>query len=104
MLTSDNNDNKNPSKEFNQTRPRSLRSSGTELDAVCPEILNASAGTMGYDRAMKTLGGKASDIPQAEGGLGVERNLRGMSVKGEQEKARKSGKFYQPARFTTVNH
>jgi hypothetical protein len=48
--------------------------------------------------------GSRDAIPQAEGGLGLERNLRGMSVKGEQEKARKIGKFHQPTKFTEIKH
>jgi hypothetical protein len=48
---------RDPSKEYNQLRPRSLASSGSELDAVCPEIEQASAG-LGLDEAIKQIDGR----------------------------------------------
>jgi hypothetical protein len=57
MLSSDNNQNKNPEKEYNQTRPRSLASSGSELDAVCPEIEQSAVPGL--------VDGYKGDIPEA---------------------------------------
>ena len=45
---------RDPSKEFNQLRPRSLRSSGAELDAFCPEIEQAEGGK-GLDQAIRKI-------------------------------------------------
>jgi hypothetical protein len=45
-----------PEQPFNQLRPRSLRSSGTELDEICPEIEQASAG-LGLDEAIRLIDG-----------------------------------------------
>jgi hypothetical protein len=44
-----------PSKPWNQLRPRSLRSSGSELDEGC-ELTNAEAGA-GFDAAVKRIDG-----------------------------------------------
>ena len=44
---------RDPRLEHNQVRPRSLRSSGTELDAGC-EVTQASGG-LGLDRAIREL-------------------------------------------------
>ena len=48
---------RDPSKEFNQTRPRSTRSSGAELDEGCGDIEQAEAG-LGMDSITKLIGGK----------------------------------------------
>jgi hypothetical protein len=43
MLSSDNNQNKNPSKPYNQTIPKSQQDGGRNLDDGCPEIEQAEA-------------------------------------------------------------
>jgi hypothetical protein len=83
-----------PNKPFNMPMPKSQLNGGSDLDEGCGDIEQA---------AMPAMDG-VSTIPQAEGGLGLERNLRGMSVTGEQEKARRTGKFYEPSKYTTVKH
>jgi hypothetical protein len=38
------NSNRDPKEEFNQLRPRSLRSNGVELDEACGEIQDSGMG------------------------------------------------------------
>jgi hypothetical protein len=45
---------RDPTKEWNQKRPASLRSSGTELDEGCGDIPQAEAG-QGLDRAIHII-------------------------------------------------
>jgi hypothetical protein len=45
---------RDPSKEYNQKRPASLRSSGTELDEVCGDIEQFEGGK-GLDHAIRTI-------------------------------------------------
>jgi hypothetical protein len=46
-----------PDRPHNQLFPRSLASGGTELDEICPEIENATAGS-GLDEAVKLIDGR----------------------------------------------
>lgn len=46
--------NRDYSQPFNQLRPRSTASSGTELDEFCPTIEQASGG-LGLDKAVKMI-------------------------------------------------
>ena len=45
---------RDPSKEWNQLRPTSLRSSGTELDPCCGDITQSPAG-LGLDKALRAI-------------------------------------------------
>ena len=47
---------RDPSKSYNQTRPLSTRSSGTELDPECGPVGQAEAG-LGLDEAIKLVDG-----------------------------------------------
>jgi hypothetical protein len=47
---------RDPSKSYNQTRPVSLRSSGSELDPECGSVELATAG-LGLDEAVKLVDG-----------------------------------------------
>jgi hypothetical protein len=49
----ENQTNKSPDKPYNQTRPLSARTSGSELDEGC-EISQAEAGK-GFDHALKLI-------------------------------------------------
>ena len=80
-------------KGFNQVIPRSMQNSGQDLDEGFGDISTAADLT--------SVAGGSMD--QAEGGKGLGA-LRGMTVKGEQEKAKRIGKYYEPTNYTTVKH
>ena len=82
-----------PNKPYNMEMPASQLGGGRNLDDGCGSIEQAATPAM-----------DKSSIPQAEGGLGVERNLRGITVKGELAKARKAGRFFESPNQTVVNH
>jgi hypothetical protein len=47
------NSNRDPNEEFNQLRPRSLRSNGLELDEVCGDQIQDSGFGAGMDAFKK---------------------------------------------------
>jgi hypothetical protein len=48
------NSNRDPNEEFNQLRPRSLRSCGMELDEVCGDQIQDSGFSAGLDAFERT--------------------------------------------------
>ena len=51
------------SKEFNQLRPTSLRSSGTELDPCCGGEIPQASGGQGLDRTIRLVDGASQVGP-----------------------------------------
>jgi hypothetical protein len=83
---------RDPSKEGNQLRPRSLRSSGTELDEGCGNLEQAEGG-MGLDRAINTLerGSDQSPVPNAPASESVR--VPPLMSKAGEALSKKSGDF-----------